>query len=137
MIIQGFDPGREIGEMIALDILRAVAYPPYESAASRPAQLIIFALYALITEMRNRNWESDLFLGTRKKLDNEGDLERIRRWLGWQWQRLYDDDDFGGMAWDVGRDKCPEEYEEVFDFVDYDVSTLLGPGNEMAKFECA
>lgn len=133
MMIQGFDPDRVIDEFTALDTLRGVALPPYDSVASRPTQLAVFTFYALITEMRNRNWESGRYLVTRRVLKSKGHLEKIRQWLGWQWQRLYDDDDFGNLAWDVGRDKWPEQYEVVNDSIDYDTAVLFGSSQEAGQ----
>ncbi|KAK3391138.1 hypothetical protein B0H63DRAFT_132580 [Podospora didyma] len=84
---------------------------PWLPGQRRPTQEDVFAFYCLILELRRRNWESGLFLGTRERLVPEGgasccccvgDERQLRKWLGWKWQKLYDDPGLANCVWDGG-----------------------------------
>lgn len=92
---------------------------------TRPTQHHVFAFYALISEIRERNWNLDLFLESKEELETSGNLESIHRWLGWQWQKLHDDDEFGDYIWAENFDVWPDLYTED-DNVDYDMAILFG-----------
>lgn len=66
----------------------------------RLIQIEDLAFYALVTEIRDRNWESGLFLETKEDLEAKGYANSIRKWLGWQWQMIHDDDEFACFVWD-------------------------------------
>lgn len=92
--------------------------------AQRPAQIEVFAFYALITEIRDRNWEAGLFLETKEELEAQGYVNGIRKWLGWQWHMIHDDDEFACLVWDTKYDIWPEYFTEDEDSIDYDTRLL-------------
>ncbi len=89
--------------------------------------------YSLVADLRRQNWESGLFLETKAELEAGGEVERLRRWLGWLWQRLYDNDnEFADQIWDSQKEIWYQwyVYEEVK--VDYETRLFFGAvdGNE-------
>ncbi|KAK3317142.1 ankyrin repeat-containing domain protein [Cercophora scortea] len=68
---------------------------PWNATESR-----IFEFFALIFEIRCRNWHSGLFLDSQAELMADGSHNRLRNWLGWQWQRLHDDPELEGSPWE-------------------------------------
>ncbi|KAK5652343.1 hypothetical protein OQA88_10535 [Cercophora sp. LCS_1] len=92
---------------------------------SRPTQLEVFTFFALVTEIQQRNWEAGLFMEHKHELDESGELGRIRNWLGWQWQQLYDNDELADRAWHRDVDDWPSEYDKGEDSVDYNTAILF------------
>lgn len=122
--IEGVDPDRPDNKgWTAIEHFRARMERPWVPGQKRPTQRDVFAFYALVTEIRRRNWdEKGLFLDRREQLEGMGYLRGTRAWLGWHWQLLYDYPDYGDVIWDAKRDLYPETffyYEEDEDDVDY------------------
>ena len=103
-------------------------HSPWFDGQRRVTQRDVFSFYALLTELRQRNWEAGLFLDFKAALEAQGWVQRIRKWLGWQWQMLYDSPrDYGEKAWDLNRDSYPHDYpEDGEDWTSYDLPLFFG-----------
>ncbi|KAK0648262.1 ankyrin repeat-containing domain protein [Cercophora newfieldiana] len=124
--ICGIDPDLEVEGCSDVDDFESRMYSPWNDLQTRPTQADVFSFYALVHELRQRNWEAGLFLYSKEKLEAEGKVDQLRRWLGWQWQRMYDDKSFGQYVWDPDEDEYPDECEYHDDDTDYDTFLLFG-----------
>ena len=115
---------------------------PWLPGQTKPTQADVFAFYALVYEMRQRNWGSGLFLMTREKLVRNGQHERLRRWLASKWQELHDDPGRGGC--ECAGDDGPGLYGEVdigedeeggFDALSWMFDTLLADNHSSGSAE--
>ncbi|KAK0629238.1 ankyrin repeat-containing domain protein [Bombardia bombarda] len=68
--------------------------------------LDIFEFCALIFEVRSRNWNLRLFRKEHDELMANGEHTRLRKWLGWQWQRLYDEPWLVNRIWECEDNDC-------------------------------
>ncbi|KAK3380948.1 ankyrin repeat-containing domain protein [Podospora didyma] len=93
---------------------------------SKPIVMEAFALCALILEIRNRNWSSGQFLEARARFAADGHQDRLRRWVGYMWQRLHDCPDLGTELWDENKDSAWDEIDLGGEDVDYDTEMLFG-----------
>jgi len=126
MGFRGIDPDRpNLGSSTAEDFECRMGSPEWSSPQTRPTQADVFSFYALVYELRQRNWEAGLFLYSKTKLEAEGRICQLQRWLGWLWQEIHDDDCFGASTWDPENDKYPHQYTVDEDFIDYDTSILF------------
>ena len=130
MNIKGIDPDRAFrpdGDVVRRSVsLFVKRMHPGMPPIPKPTQIEVFAFYALVTEIRHRNWEAGLFLEAKEELEAKGYVNSIRNWLGWQWQMIRDDDEFSGLLWDTTYDIWPEYYREAEDSIDYDTGILWG-----------
>jgi hypothetical protein len=102
---------------------------PTEPVQDKPTQATVFEFYAMVHELRQRNWDAGLFLDSKAKLESEGGIKHLRLWLGWQWQNLHDFEGFGEEIWDPDIHRFPDEcdyQDELKDAMDYDTSLLFG-----------
>jgi len=130
MDLRGIDPDRQhLGSSVVQDFENRMLRP-WLNTQSRPTRAEVFTFYALVTEIRQRNWEAGLFLSTKAALEAEGGIEQLRRWLGCQWLKVHDDDDFAQGTWDPDLDKSPDQYVPEDDSTDYGTGTLYGEGYE-------
>lgn len=67
---------------------------PWLPGQTKPTNNDVFSFYALVFEMRERNWESGLFCESRERLEERGGHRALREWLGRQWQKLHDSPGF-------------------------------------------
>lgn len=105
---------------------------PWLDRQRRVTQADVFSFYALLSELRQRNWESGLFLYSKAALEAKGRVQQIRRWLGWQWQMLHDDDEYRDEIRDpnVGlyTHQCTEDSDD--DWTSSDLPLLFGELSE-------
>ncbi|KAM7215358.1 Ankyrin repeat-containing domain protein [Rhypophila decipiens] len=90
-----------------------------------PTQRSVFSFYALISEIRWRNWELGMFLEREQQLERNGHLDNIRRWLGWQWRKMHDDPQFAAAYFHHFDDQFPEDFIDEELEVDYNTDILL------------
>ena len=127
MGICGVDPDRLNHGYSVVQDFESRMFSPWLDTQRRPTQADVFSFYALVSEIRQRNWESGLFLYSKTMLETEGQVDQLRRWLGWQWQKVHDDDGFAQRTWDPERDEWPDEYsDDGSDPTDYNMSILFG-----------
>jgi len=127
MNIRGIDPDNAHSRPSVVQVFERRMSSPLMPGQQRPTQAEAFNFYALVSEIRQRNWNLSLFLYSKTTLEANGQVDRLRRWLGWQWQRVHDDDDFAERIWDPDWDKYPYQYvEDDSDSTDYDMSALFG-----------
>ncbi|KAM7194421.1 Ankyrin repeat-containing domain protein [Naviculisporaceae sp. PSN 640] len=130
--LEGINPEQEnVYGQSAMELFRQRMRRPWFPGQKRPTQMDVFSFYALVTEIRHRNWARGLFLETRELLEREGQLGNIRRWLGRKWQDIRDDGDFGDLLWDFEHEVYPEEYLEEELNINYDVVMLFGGDGEL------
>ncbi|KAM7192103.1 Ankyrin repeat-containing domain protein [Rhypophila sp. PSN 637] len=101
----------------------------------RQTQRSVFSYYALISEIRCRNWELGMFLERKQQLERHGHLENTRRWFGWQWQMMHDTPEFADLRWDTRYDVFPETFfrEELYVDIDYNTDLLFGRADEVDR----
>jgi hypothetical protein len=133
MGICGIDPDRSLPP--GLSTIKRFEYRMlgwrWQPGQRSPTQADVFSFYALVSEIRQRNWESGLFLYSKTRLETNGGIERLGRWLGWQWQKMHDDDSFAQQIWDPGCDKIPRVFDGYDDDMnDYDMSIIFGKEND-------
>lgn len=132
LAIEGVNPEHEdIYGSSAVEYFKDRMEEPWLPGQRRPTQADVFCFYALITEIRDRNWERGLFLETRERLEEGGSLKNIKTWLGAQWQALREDEEYGDLIWDIEDEYYPEDYPCEDIDIDYDVGILFSqmPGN--------
>ncbi|KAK0712109.1 ankyrin repeat-containing domain protein [Lasiosphaeris hirsuta] len=108
---------------------------PWLPGQQQPTQGGVFAFYALVSELRLRNWNSGQFFDTRDRLIMEGFSQRqLQTWLGWQWQRLHDDPELTNQTWDGGLDPWTNHGDTEGDWsVDFGISTIFDPQTNTAN----
>ncbi|KXX77640.1 putative ankyrin repeat protein L81 [Madurella mycetomatis] len=129
--LQGFDPdirdtiGDTALDMFSLRMRGGLGLCNWEST-----QALAFGFLALVVEIRERNWSSGQSLETRDRLLADGSHQRLKRWLGWQWQRLRNHPELSDMPWDKDDVWFDKFSDDEGGQVDYDISSLFDLGCE-------
>ena len=95
--LRGVDQGRSKDGELWVVIFRMRMVAGWYDGHYRPTYGDVFAFFALVVEVRRRNWQSGLFLETKAWAEHQLD-----DWLGWLWQRLHDDPELADDIWDHG-----------------------------------
>ncbi|KAK0618908.1 hypothetical protein B0T14DRAFT_584142 [Immersiella caudata] len=129
---RGIDPDRpDSNGCSALQYFKRRMLSPWLGSQRRPTQAEVFTFYALILETRRTNWEAGIFLYSKEALETQGQLDRLRGWLGWQLTKIFDDHKYADRLWDPEQDKHPDEYiNDSNDATDYDTSILFAKVGE-------
>ncbi|KAK1753735.1 hypothetical protein QBC47DRAFT_387034 [Echria macrotheca] len=130
MDLCGIDPDRQRRGSSTVEDFERRMFRPWLDMQSRPTQAEVFTFYALVSDLRQRNWEAGLFLYSKTALAAEGRIQQLREWLGWQWQKLRDDEYFAEWEWDPDIDEYPYQYVPEDDPRDYDTGLLFGQHGE-------
>lgn len=137
MWISGIDPDRKVDGESTVDKFETRMFKPWWVFQERPTQADVFSFYAMVHELRQRNWEAGLFLESKEMLESEGRVDRLRRWLGCQWQRIHDDEGFADRTWDLEDpdDIYPDQLDDRCNSIDYDTSLIFGVDYPCVGFE--
>lgn len=129
--MQGLDPDAiDVDGYTALNMFSLRMQDELPLRHWKVTQALVFDFSALVVDTREQNWSSGLFLETRGRLLADGSHQKLKRWLGWQWQRLRDHPELAYMLWDEDDVWFDDFSDNGEDLVDYDISSLFESGRE-------